>query len=118
MHLSTARGTELRRHCTCRAKGTCRARRISIPRRAVGRQRAALWAVGAIPAKNGLAGRARAIGAGLSTQALKQQISQRVAFESVRDRCRRELDAAADDPDLAFVFDFLIFELQLKLMSK
>ena len=35
-------------------------------------------------------------------------VSQRVAFESVRDRCRSELDSAADDPDLALVFDFLI----------
>ena len=35
-------------------------------------------------------------------------ISQRVAFESVRDRCRSELDVAADVPDLALVFDFLI----------
>ena len=35
-------------------------------------------------------------------------ISQRVAFESVRDRCRRELDVAADDPDLPLVFGFLV----------
>ena len=39
---------------------------------------------------------------------LSMDVSQRVAFESVRDRCRSELDVAADDPDLALVFDFLI----------
>ena len=39
---------------------------------------------------------------------LSMGAGQRVAFESIRDRCRRELDVAADDPDLPLVFDFLI----------
>ena len=37
-----------------------------------------------------------------------KDISQRVAFQSVRDKVRRELDSLADDPDLVEVFDFLI----------
>ena len=37
-----------------------------------------------------------------------KDISQRVAFQTVRDRVRLELHTAADDPDLPEVFDFLI----------
>ena len=34
--------------------------------------------------------------------------SQRVAFQTVRDRVRSQLHTAADDPDLPEVFDFLV----------
>ena len=37
-----------------------------------------------------------------------KDISQRVAFSTVRERVRAELHNAADDPDLAEIFDFLI----------
>jgi hypothetical protein len=39
---------------------------------------------------------------------LGKDISQRVAFQTVRDRVRNQLANAADDPDLPEVFDFLI----------
>ena len=39
---------------------------------------------------------------------LGKDLSQRVAFQSVRDRVRSQLHTAADDPDLPEVFDFLI----------
>ena len=39
---------------------------------------------------------------------LGKDLSQRVAFQSVRDRVRAQLHTAADDPDLTEVFDFLI----------
>ena len=39
---------------------------------------------------------------------LSKDVSQRVAFQTVRDRVRGQLDAAADDPDLPGVFDYLI----------
>ncbi len=35
-------------------------------------------------------------------------LGQRVAFQTVRDGVRKQLDAAADDPDLPEVFEFLI----------
>ena len=38
-----------------------------------------------------------------------KDISQRVVFQSVRDKVRRELDSLADDPDLVEVFEFLIY---------
>jgi hypothetical protein len=37
-----------------------------------------------------------------------KDLSQRVAFQTVRDRVRSQLHTAADDPDLPEVFDFLI----------
>ena len=37
-----------------------------------------------------------------------KDLSQRVAFASVRDKVRMQLDSAADDPDLPELFDFLI----------
>ena len=37
-----------------------------------------------------------------------KDVSQRVAFKTVRDRVRTQLHTAADDPDLQEVFDFLI----------
>ena len=37
-----------------------------------------------------------------------KDLSQRVAFQTVRDRVRAQLHTAADDPDLPEVFDFLI----------
>jgi len=39
---------------------------------------------------------------------MSQEVGQRVAFKTVRDRVRSQLDAAADDPDLPELFDFLI----------
>ena len=39
---------------------------------------------------------------------LGKDISQRVAFQTVRDRVRHELDMAAEDPDLPEVYDFLV----------
>ena len=39
---------------------------------------------------------------------LGKDLSQRVAFQTVRDRVRAQLHTAADDPDLPEVFDFLI----------
>ena len=39
---------------------------------------------------------------------MSQEVGQRVAFRTVQDRVRLQLDAAADDPDLPEVFDFLI----------
>ena len=39
---------------------------------------------------------------------MTKDVSQRVAFNSVRDRVRQELNNAADDPDLPELFDFLI----------
>ena len=39
---------------------------------------------------------------------LSKDLSQRVAFDTVRDRCRSQLDTAWHDPDLPAVFDFLI----------
>ena len=39
---------------------------------------------------------------------MNKDLSQRVAFKTVLDRVRAELHHAADDPDLAEVFDFLI----------
>ena len=39
---------------------------------------------------------------------LSKNVGQRVAFQTVRDRVRAELDIAADDPDLPELFDFLI----------
>ena len=35
-------------------------------------------------------------------------LSQKVVFQSVREKVRRELHSAADDPDLIEVFEFLI----------
>ena len=37
-----------------------------------------------------------------------KDLSQRVAFQTVRDAVRKELGSAADDPDLPNIFDFLI----------
>ena len=37
-----------------------------------------------------------------------KHLSQRVAFQTVRDKLRSQLQTAADDPDLLEVFDFLI----------
>ena len=37
-----------------------------------------------------------------------KDLSQIVAFETVRERVRVQLDSAADDPDLPEVFDFLM----------
>ena len=37
---------------------------------------------------------------------MSQNVGQRVAFQTVRDRVRDQLDTTADDPDLAAVFDF------------
>ena len=42
---------------------------------------------------------------------LGKDVSQRVAFQTVRDRVRAQLHTAADDPDLPEVFDFLISTL-------
>ena len=39
---------------------------------------------------------------------LGKDLSQRVAFQTVRDRVRSQLHTVADDPDLPEVFDFLI----------
>ena len=39
---------------------------------------------------------------------MSKDVSQRVAFETVRDRVRKELSSTADDPDLPEVFDWLI----------
>ena len=39
---------------------------------------------------------------------MSKDLSQRVAFQTVRDRVRSQLHTAADDPDLPEVFDFLI----------
>jgi hypothetical protein len=39
---------------------------------------------------------------------LGKDLSQRVAWQTVRERVRSQLHAAADDPDLAEVFEFLI----------
>ena len=39
---------------------------------------------------------------------LGKNVSQRVAFQTVRDRVRSQLHTAADDPDLPEVFEFLI----------
>ena len=39
---------------------------------------------------------------------LSKDVSQRVAFQTLRDRVRSQLHTAADDPDLSEVFDFLI----------
>ena len=39
---------------------------------------------------------------------MSKDVSQRVAFQTVRDRVRSQLLTAADDPDLPEVFDFLI----------
>ena len=39
---------------------------------------------------------------------MSKDVSQRVAFQTVRDRVRSQLHTAADDPDLAEIFGFLI----------
>ena len=39
---------------------------------------------------------------------LSRDASQRVAFRTVRDRVRAQLDIAADDPDLSELFEFMI----------
>ena len=39
---------------------------------------------------------------------LSKDVGQRVAFQTVRDRVRHQLDDAADDADLPAVFDYLI----------
>lgn len=39
---------------------------------------------------------------------MSRNVGQRVAFQTVRDRVREQLDTAADDPDLREVFEFLI----------
>ena len=39
---------------------------------------------------------------------LSKSVGQRVAFQSVRDCVRVQLDSAADDPELPELFDFLI----------
>ena len=39
---------------------------------------------------------------------MSKNTSQRVAFETVRDRVQHQLDTAVDDPDLPAVFEFLI----------
>ena len=39
---------------------------------------------------------------------LGKDVSQRVAYQTVRDRVQLQLDSAAEDPDLPEVFDFLI----------
>ena len=39
---------------------------------------------------------------------LSKTVGQRVAFQTVRERVRAQLDSAADDPDLPELFEFLI----------
>ena len=39
---------------------------------------------------------------------MSRSVGQRVAFQTVRDRVREQLDVATDDPDLMDVFDYLI----------
>ena len=39
---------------------------------------------------------------------LSKHVGQHAAFQTVCDRVRRQLDDAADDPDLPVVFDYLI----------
>ena len=39
---------------------------------------------------------------------MSRTVGQRVAFQTVRERVRGQLDAAADDPDLPAVFEYLI----------
>ena len=39
---------------------------------------------------------------------LSKDVGQRVAFQTVRDRVRAQLDTAADDPDLPELFEFMI----------
>ena len=39
---------------------------------------------------------------------LPMHLGERVAFQTVRDRVRHQLDDAADDPDLPAVYDYLI----------
>ena len=39
---------------------------------------------------------------------MNKDVAQKVAFSTVRDKVRMQLDAAADDPDLPELFDFLI----------
>ena len=39
---------------------------------------------------------------------MSMHCAERVAFQTVRDRVRDQLDVAADDPDLPELFDFLI----------
>ena len=39
---------------------------------------------------------------------LSKNLGQRVAFQTVQERVRAQLDTAADDPDLPEVFDYLI----------
>ena len=40
---------------------------------------------------------------------LPMHLGERVAFQTVRDRVRRQLDDAVDDPDLPAVYDYLIY---------